>query len=56
MKEEEEEKGEEAGARGGGLDRQVQADLPPSPAESCAWRKWAGHFPHDDEEEQEEEE
>ena len=27
------------------LDRRVQADVPLTPAESRAWRKWAGHFP-----------
>ena len=26
-------------------DRRVHADLPLTPAESRAWRKWAGHFP-----------
>ena len=27
------------------LDRRVHADLPLTPAESRAWRKWAGHIP-----------
>ena len=27
------------------LDHRVHADLPLTPAESRAWRKWAGHFP-----------
>ena len=27
------------------LDRRVHAELPLTPAESRAWRKWAGHFP-----------
>ena len=27
------------------LDRRVQADVPLTPAESRAWRKWAGHIP-----------
>ena len=27
------------------LDRRGHADLPLTPAESRAWRKWAGHFP-----------